>query len=103
MGNKSDGLTGETLVPGTGGSPTSGGTTVVEDGSVAVLAAATTSVADAGGEPVLSVEAACAVNVTLAPSGAAVETGIETSSGCTTSSGRFAIVQVVPLADGQMA
>src|SRR5215472_8390723 len=101
MGNNSDGLTGETLVPGTGGSPTSGGTTVAEDGSVALLAAATTSVADAWAE--LTVEAARAVNVTVAPSGAAVDTGTETSRGCTWSSGRFSIVHIAPLMDGQIA
>lgn len=101
IGNNCDGLTGEMLVPGTGGSPTSGGTTVVEDGSVAVLAAATTSVADAETCWVpLVVDAASAVNVTVAPSGAAVDTGTETSSGVAGTSGRFAIVQVVPLVPG---
>src|SRR5215469_342682 len=80
VGNNSEGLTGETLVPGIGGSETSGGTALDDAGSdAALLAAATTSVADAeeDSEPLAE---ACAVKATGVPSGAAVDTGTETSS-----------------------
>jgi hypothetical protein len=76
VGNNCDGLTGATLVPGIAGSPASG-TTLDDD--VAVLAAATTSVADAENVWAPLAEA-CAVNATFAPTVAVVDTGTETSS-----------------------
>jgi len=100
-GNSCDGLTGETLVPGIGGSETSGGT--APDDDVALLVAATTSESDTESGSALAVAETAAVNATLAPSGAVVETGTETSSSYTWPSGRLAILQVAPLADGQMA
>jgi hypothetical protein len=100
-GNSCDGLTGATLEPGTGGSATSGGTTLDKDEDVALLAAATASVTDA--EAVAPLAVADAVNATFAPSGAAVDTGTETRSGCAGVTGRMEIVQVAPLADGQIA
>jgi hypothetical protein len=99
VGKRSDGLTGATLVPGIGGSATSGGSMLDEDGSVvAVLAVATTSVADAEKDSAPLAEAV-AVKTTRVAGGAATDTGTEASS----PTGRLAILQVAPLADGQMA
>src|SRR5215469_5089714 len=102
VGNSSDGLTGATLVPGIGGSATSGGSTLDEDGTVvALLAAATISVAAAekGSAPLAE---AFAVKATRVAGGAAADTGTEASSSKTSPTGRLAILQVAPLADGQM-
>lgn len=102
VGKSSDGLTGATLVPGIGGSATSGGSTLDEDGSVvAVLVVATTSVAEAEEDCAPSV--AFAVKATRVAGGAAADTGTEASSSWTWPTGRLAILQVAPLADGQMA
>ena len=80
VGNSCEGLTGETLVPGIGGSERSGGTSLDDDGSdAAVLAAATTSVADAEKDSAPLAEA-CAVKATGVASGAEVDTGTEASS-----------------------
>jgi len=87
VGNKSDGLTGETLVPGIGGSSnsggtrdcTSGGSAVDEDGSAELLRAATNSVADAENDNAPLAEA-FAVKATCAAAGAEADTGSETSS-----------------------
>src|SRR5215469_744493 len=89
VGNSSDGLTGATLVPGIGGSATSGGSTLDEDGSVALLAAATTSVADAekGSAPFAE---AFAVKATRVAGGAAADSGTEASSSKTSPTGRLA-------------
>jgi hypothetical protein len=102
VGNNWDGLTGATLVPGIAGSPTSGGTTVDEDGTAALVAAATTSAADAENDSAPAADA-FAVKATFAAEGAEVDTGTETSSSKTWPTGRLAILQVAPLADGQMA
>ena len=79
MGNNSDGLIAETPVPGIGGSATSGGITLAEEGTVALLAAATTSVPDLENDSAPLAEA-FAVNPTRPPIGAEVLTGTETSS-----------------------
>jgi hypothetical protein len=71
-------LTAATPVPGTAGRVTVGGTAL--DENPAELAAATTSVADAEKDRAGAVAEAAAVNATLAPGVAAIDTGTETSS-----------------------
>lgn len=80
VGNRSDGFIALTLVPGIGGSPSSGGTLLDENGgSVALLAATTTSVADAvKGSAPLAV--AFALKITCPARGAVVDSGAEASS-----------------------
>lgn len=86
VGNNCEGLTAETPLPGIAGRTTSGGTTVDdedevdEEDDVAVLAAATVSVADAENDPAPPLAVATAVKATLPPMVAAVDTGTETSS-----------------------
>jgi hypothetical protein len=73
-----------------------------EDGTTALLVAATTSVADAenGDAPVAE---AVAVKAMLAASGAEADTGTEISSSKTRPTGRVAMLHVAPVGDGQMA
>lgn len=107
VGNRSNGLTGETLVPGIGGSPVSGGSPVCGGtaldgtGAVVALGATTTSVADAENDSAPLADA-FAVNCTCAAGGALVATGTDASSSKTWPSARLLILQVAPLADGQI-
>jgi hypothetical protein len=78
------------------------GTVELVEEDVALLAAATTSAAEAE-NAVAPLAEAFAVNATLAPSGAELDTATETNSSYTWPSGRLAILQVAPLAEGQMA